>query len=72
MLEPITVPPEPPDIKQCLSVFVMDNCKDQIPEFLDFVEDMMDREDLPLNISRETLQRKEILKMIKKNLVMKN
>ena len=42
MLELINVPPEPPDIKLCLSVFIMDNCKDQIPEFLDFVEDVME------------------------------
>ena len=72
ILEPIAIPPEPPDIKLCLSVFIMDNYKDHIPEYLDFVEDVMDREDLPLNISRETLQLKEILKMIKKNLMKKN
>ncbi|MDT8899788.1 molecular chaperone HtpG [Anaeroselena agilis] len=50
------------------NVFVMDNCKDLLPEYLRFVRGLVDSPDFSLNISRELLQHSSQLQKVGKNL----
>ncbi|MDD5456390.1 MAG: molecular chaperone HtpG [Candidatus Margulisbacteria bacterium] len=52
-------------------IFIMDDCKKLIPEYLRFVKGVVDANDLPLNVSREILQQDAALEKIKKNVVNK-
>ena len=47
-------------------VLIQEYCKDLLPEFLRFIQGVVDSEDLPLNISRETVQSNRVIQQIKK------
>ena len=52
-------------------VFIMDDCKELLPEYFGFVKGVVDAPDLNLNISREILQQDRLVLNIRKNLVKK-
>jgi molecular chaperone HtpG len=52
-------------------VFIMNDCRDLIPEYMRFVRGVVDSEDLPLNVSREILQQDSLTAMIKRGVVRK-
>jgi molecular chaperone HtpG len=55
----------------CKRVFIMEDCKELLPEYLRFVKGVVDAADLNLNVSREILQQDRLVMNIRKNLVKK-
>lgn len=53
-------------------VFISDNFEDILPRWLCFIKGVIDSEDLPLNVSREILQKSRVLRIISKRLVRKS
>lgn len=52
-------------------VFIMDDCKELLPEYLRFIRGVVDSEDLSLNISREILQQNRQIERMRKGIVSK-
>lgn len=55
----------------CKRVFIMDDCRDLLPDYLRFIKGVVDAPDLSLNISREILQQDRLIRNIRRNLVKK-
>jgi molecular chaperone HtpG len=55
----------------CKRVFIMDDCKELMPEYFRFIKGVVDAPDLNLNISREILQQDRLVRNIRRNLVKK-
>lgn len=55
----------------CKRVFIMDDCKELVPEYFSFIKGVVDAPDLNLNVSREILQQDRLVRNIRKNLVKK-
>ena len=55
----------------CKRVFIMEDCKELVPEYLRFVKGVVDAPDLNLNVSREILQQDRLVMNIRNNLVKK-
>ncbi len=52
-------------------IMIMDDCKDLLPEYLQFIRGVVDTSNLPLNVSRETIQASRIMGKIKEMLTSK-
>ncbi|HOK04419.1 MAG TPA: molecular chaperone HtpG [Victivallales bacterium] len=52
-------------------VFISDSCEELLPEYFRFIKGVVESDDLPLNISRETLQKNPQIEKINKNLTRK-
>ena len=55
----------------CKRIFIMDDCKELMPEYFRFVKGVVDASDLNLNVSREILQQDRLVRNIRRNLVKK-
>ena len=55
----------------CKRVFIMDDCKELMPEYFRFVKGVVDAPDLNLNVSREILQQDRLVRNIRRNLMKK-
>lgn len=55
----------------CKRVFIMEDCKELLPDYLRFIKGVVDAPDLSLNISREILQQDRLIRNIRRNLIKK-